>query len=69
MICHVTISDANIILRMCSELCLYWWQELLGDMGIKKIGDVLSILRHSKAVHAEVSVSYILRKMSNMNRH
>ncbi|XP_062503639.1 uncharacterized protein C19orf47-like isoform X2 [Corticium candelabrum] len=45
----VIFSDNRMKDDMLGELN----KELLGDMGIKKIGDVLSILRHSKAVHAE----------------
>lgn len=37
-----------------SLIVFYYVQEILNDMGIKVMGDVISILKHAKKVHSQV---------------
>ena len=34
-------------------------QDILNDMGIKVMGDVISILKHAKQVHSQVGAKFI----------
>ena len=46
----VTFTDNRMSRTMLNDLT----KEYLNDMGIKILGDVISILKHSKTVHGQV---------------
>eukprot|EP00794_Sanderia_malayensis_P020451 gene20451-22467_t len=49
----VVFTDNRMRMDMLNELT----KDILGDLGIKVMGDVIAILRHSKKVYAEISRS------------
>lgn len=50
----VTFADHRIVRAMLLDLT----KEYLNDMGISILGDVIAILKHAKAVHSQVFVTY-----------